>query len=1320
MADVDLTAGASAENAKNYGFLGDPHEFMWRARLGASGEANTLRWLGDWLRTSVLTQEIWDRLPARPSTVLVRLNADGPEREILGYPLVLAADKTGSLAERKLVFVHDVARARSHGDEEARRARADAPLHLVGVFNRTKAGEPLDLHAEQSQVFGKVRHIAAVGSGRDITRRTLSYHVTHDQLKAHLQSAKRPDRQGDPGQWQMILHLADRGAPGSWSAVDDSRPAAVPGAKSPLSASELVDMLQTGDNDQRLRLAVITTRPAKSPSLADQLEMFRIPSHLATEPSKAVSPEPDVDGLALDLARRLGCAVLAFRHGIADQAAVAVMVKVYEHLLAHRLPLPRAVGVAIAECKAQKLLTDLDVVAPVIYGADACGLVVDPPSLPTPDEPTQQQPPPSLIGHHDPMWTASAIFARLGDTQANGAVLHGMAGVGKTTCADELIGQYAHCYREVVRYPLPDRPMDDSPSAALKGFVAALLKLPALQQAFEKRRERIPAPSELEEFLANADAFERLCEDIDERLTTSDTAYVLVCLSDVGNLIVQRPQDLRTLSSNGHGPSAQSPWRDEQWERLINAMTAHHARGFRLLITSPTPLHLDQRRLPDVPVPLLAPAEAFLYAQSLPGLAGVIADAARDVSGEDGRRIVHHVLARAEGHPGLLRFANDVAAKPDGRRRLRRLAMADSHELGRDSSERIPEAWQKIEKWAEGVLNCIPRGDPRHLLLLVLSELSARHRVLPPDDDSVPGLLAEVWAGLRVHRHRLWGGARDPEPLPKEAQPAIGEREELRELLDALGRACLIDCLELPEGKHIRIRMQPAVGEAVRRHHATWLDGDGSLRADVDRIAIRHTAGRVEDALRHRTHGRTADVQRLIPEAMPYLERAGAWEAWLPLVAIRMTRSRGGRRGLDGMVRKLERVTADIRDKGSDQYKMAERLGRVFKALGEGDRPGLSALLGNGPSDAVVDNSPLAMAMGVGILSGLRDTGRLAVAREVGNDYLRFVAAGTRATLVASAVEVELLRVMVDQGELTEAQGRIELAFEAIADVRFRDAVHTDWADGEILRKKLFTIRRDSHVLLAQAVKDDAARARHLELARADHERLGQYLALEGPDEIEEHLHAVEGCLLGVDRRLEGTQHDLELYDRQLRDCPREAERSGDVVVQAMTDSARARIKRELARRAPDRGGEWVGHGAMMQAREYELKALRLLYAQGTPMDIGACHRRIGDDQLACQHERLRNSTPVHQMYAALLGRLTGAHVLKERPSDREAWRRFRSQGTALPDSVQELCERIRADVFTEGREQGSGAMDPENVLRKLVDDDSELTEAFRGMSADS
>ncbi|MER5195206.1 hypothetical protein ACWD3J_30460 [Streptomyces sp. NPDC002755] len=1291
VADVDLTRGEGGATAPdNYRFLTDPYDFMQNLALHGAAETVTLSRLGEWLCTSVLTPAIWRQLPTgRPSTVLVKLNGDGLEREIVRYPLALAADEKGSLADRKLTFVYDVAAEDSPARVDLNyRAEDNTPLHLVGVFNRTEAGEPVDLHAEQTRVFRTVRRFAAQGGGRDITLNALAYHVTHGRLKDRLESANRSSRHQDSRPWQMILHLADRGAPGSWSAIDGSR------QRTSLSADQLIQMLQPGGNDLRLRLAVITTRPAGSPSLADQLEKFGIHPHRPASGDPHVqAPEPDGQ-LPYKLARGLQCAVLAFRHRIADRSAIDIVETVYEKLLRQHLPLPQALSEALATHR--ESLEPLDVAAPILYGADACGLKVKPPPHRTGGYnggPPRQRAAPRLVGHHDTMWTASEIFSGPTEGDVNGAVLYGMHGVGKTTCATELISHYADDYRTVVQYPPDGETMNPDAAEALKGFVAVLLADGAIRQAFETRGEAVPGPAELESFLENETAFERLCGDVAGWLTRSDDSCALVFLSDIESLLA--PGDT----------SSRASWLHPYWERLIVAMTDPKALGFRLLITSAFPLKLGPR-MPDVLVPLLAPAEAFLYALSLPHLGKVIGAAPRAVPGPEKRKLVHDVLSLADGHPGLLQYADEAAEQ--GEAYLRSLADTGIERLAEDEPGRRPDAWRAIGDWTLDALLRLPGDDPRYLLMLVLCRLRPVDRILRrrEGDHSVPCLLSQIWAALYNSQDGRLSAA-----------------EELEVLLDELRGESLVDLVRLPDRGNahalIKVRIHPAIADAAG--HSDVKTGDGaSLRAEVDRIAIEHTAERAKEALRHRLYGGSAEVQRLIRRALPYLERCGDWDTLLVLMAVLMARSRQDY-GLDDMMNRLRRVRERISNTGSAQATMATRLLQVLEALYDGGDPGLSALLGEGPGDRVVDSSPVATAMGAGILRGLRETGRLARARHVGDDYLQHVGRGDPVSLIASAVDTELLRVKVDQGELHEALEGTATVLESLVDVRFRDIAHEDWADGEILRRRLFTIRRDCHVLLAEthgptpeeheAGAED--RAAHRERARTAHLRLGQYLELANPPETDRYLHTVEGCLTGLDDRLTGDREQLRLLDAELTASLAKVERSGDIALRAMVDVARARIHRTRAGLAVGGGLEQEAHAAMKIARDYERQALRQLYRAGTPMDVGACHRRIADDQLRCQSDQLTASTPVHQMYATLVGDLTGAYLLRRRKKDDALWRGTRT-GRGVPATYRELCVRVRDDLDAVDGDHLSGTPDPERLLLKLVDDEAELTEAFR------
>jgi len=1296
--DVDLRPGEGGENhPDNYRFLTDPYDFMTRKALDDVGEERNLRQLGNWLRTSVVTEPIWRALPTgRPSTVLVRLDGDGPEREVLRYPLALAADERGSLAQQHLTFVYDVQdRNAPAAVDLAYRAQDNSPLHIVGVFNRTEAGEPLDLHAEQTRVFKRVLRIAAKGDGKDITLNALAYHVTHAQLRQRMMSASRSSHHQDSRPWQMILHLADRGAPGSWSAVDET------GRKTSLGADQLISMLQPGGNDLKLRLAVVTTRPASNPSLADQLEKFGVRS-LRPDADDATTDAPVCDDqLPFVLARKLGCAVLAFRHRIADRSAIDIVEAVYENLLQQHLTLPRALAAAI-EAHSDSL-RPLDIAAPIIYGVDACGLKVEPPARENGRRdggPPRQRPVHHLIGHHRPMWTASEIFSQPAAGEVNGAVLYGMEGVGKTTCATELISHYADDeYRTpILQYPRDGETMSADASEALKGFVAVLLTDQAIRQAFDRRDASVPGPAELDEFLSDETRFERLCLDVAEWLTGNENSNALVFLSDVKYL-------LSPVVTPG-----QSPWLHPYWTRLINAMAVRKAEGFRLLITSPYPLRLGPR-MPDVPVPLLSPAEAFLYAVNLPHLGKVIGAAPGAMPDKKKRKLVHDVLSLADGHPGLLEYANQAAVK--GEDHLRQLADTGIERLASDGQGQRPMAWREIMDWAVGALDRIPCEDPQYRLFLVLCRLIPAHRILErrQGEHPVPCLLSEVWATLHSNR------AQRP--------PVVGA--ELEKLLQELREQSLIDVVELPGGAGVgpkaQIRIHPAIAEAAAPRDVELGDGT-SLRAAVDQIAIQHTAGQVKEALRHRLYGGSADVQRLIPKALPYLERCGDWDTLLLLMAVLMARSRNNG-GLDSMMDRVKSVLDKISNEDSTQFTMAARLLNVLEDLRRGGHPGLSVLLGEGPGDTSVDSSPLATAMGAGIIRGLRDTGRLQLARKVGADYLDHMKHGGPVSLTASAVETELLRVMVDQGEVTEALERTDAVFEALVDVRFRDAVHEEWADGEILRKKLFAIRRDSRLLLADDPNvDEQARRLYRDSARAAHLRLGQYLEVEGPTAEERHLYTVEGCLTGLDQRLCGDRDQLKRYDDELMIPLAAIERSGDIVLRAMTDVARARILREQACRADDEGEGIAAHKARQDAWDYELKALRQMHAEGTPMDVGACHRRIADDQLDCQSDQLTASTPVHQMYAAMIGDLTGAYLLRGRARDRELWRRRRAAGGDLPTTYQALCEGVREELGVARGDHMPGAPDPEQLLRRLVHGDpesaeSELAEVFRRISAD-
>ena len=84
-------------------------------------------------------------------------------------------------------------------------------------------------------------------------------------------------------------------------------------------------------------------------------------------------------GLAAELAARLGCGVLAMRYPVVDDFAIALAEKLYGLLAGKAQPLPRALGIALAD---REVIADpptagcpaLSVATPALFGARAVGL----------------------------------------------------------------------------------------------------------------------------------------------------------------------------------------------------------------------------------------------------------------------------------------------------------------------------------------------------------------------------------------------------------------------------------------------------------------------------------------------------------------------------------------------------------------------------------------------------------------------------------------------------------------------------------------------------------------------------------------------------------------------------------------------------------------------------------------------------------------------------------------------------------------------------------------------------------------------------------
>ncbi|MEU0673850.1 hypothetical protein ABZ330_13320 [Streptomyces sp. NPDC006172] len=1315
-------------SVKGHRFLCDPHGFVRDEHADPPTVGQIVSRQGEWLREKVLGDRLWTVLAnsAAYGTGVARLvlRADRPEWEIARYPLGLAADREGSLVDRGLTFVIEPTTAEGNAAPRVSPTRirdaAARPVHLIGAFHHPGGEDTVDLRAEQRGVLTTVRDIGRDGQA-DVTTQTLSHRLTHTELRGRLEHTGRPYSPG-PAPWQLILHLAAPGPLGGWAA-DDGK-----GRQQALAAADLIDMLRWAP-DRILRLAVISGRPA-DPSQADLMAAFAIeaagcgvdtagvgfetaalgvgtaalgiaaaspeataaapPAPAAPAPADRVpqaAPAPSGDGaaadrLAADLARLHGCAVLAFRHPIDDSAAVRILTSLYRKLLDRELPLPGALALAIADNR--EAITGLDAISPVLYGAAATDLTVHKRPLTayrTTSPKLLPSPPGRLFGHHDAMELGDAIIGPGSRREGNGIVLHGMEGVGKSACAAELINQHADHYRRILHHPT--QPWPEDPGEALEGFLDALIRrFSEIEDHYRSDRGRVPSAADL---VTDPRELTRFCDLLTAYLTRNQSHNNLVYLEGVGPLL----NDLVDDTPPEPGRPAPDPWRHPGWHKVIGALTDEEAVGFRLIMTSPRPVPL--RNMESIPVRLLSPREAFRYARSLPHLGDFIDRAARD---PDERGLVERILHATEGHPALLALADTAAGK--GAEALRRLVEDGCTATADD--QRIQD---RLGAWARDAIDRLAPDDGSRDLLFVLCRLSAVHRVLVhrPDDPRATSLLAVVWAGVRSR------------PLEPDDVAA-----DIRRLLTGLRDENLIHLAESPDGRRVGVRIHPAVVRAAETaQHTGTADDEGAARLrEVARVAADHTEGLVREAFRNRSYGRSADLQFLIPEALPYLESVERWDLCLEFIGGLLSRAPTGH-VRDEVKRLLRRINGRAGLEPA-QLALSTRLLKTAEKTADTTEPPATAvaLAADAPGAPRADLRLAAVTQAL-YVRGLRECGHLREAREAGEEFLKRLDPGAQDSTQAALLKVELLRVLRDLGVWREVLEGVGPVFDTLVPARWTAGVdhYSRHGDGETLRKDLFALRRDCEFLLAEQA-EHAERAEHatedkLEhdrpgprrvRARADHLSLERYARREDRAGLAAHRHRVEGVLLGLDD--DADRPGLRRLETQLGAGLRAAERHGDEALRAMTKSALARTLRLRARALPEAGDRWCA--IRKHALSLEHEALRMLYKSGTPMDVGACHLRIRDDESGCPRPEIRELALFHHLFVLLVGELTHAHALREgavlSDEQRAGMREF---GSAGPDTPEALCAALRGDP-TGGKEGGARSLiDPATLLSGLA-----------------
>jgi hypothetical protein len=715
-------------------------------------EAEIVAQVGAWIGEQVLGPVGTAMAAARPATVRVVVPTDPPGAAQLMYlPLGLGHSGGRPLAAQQVTLVTQ----HGAGGPVPAGAPVGERLRVLGLFSLPTEGRPLNLRRERQTLVQLFAEIG--GLGRAVDLRVLQYGVTRQRLRDVLEEGEGWD----------VIHVAGHGAPGELMLEQKD------GSADLVTATDLADLLDLAR--ERVKLVTVSACWSAALTLAEQRRLLRLPL-LEQQPageleSRQASELGAAGGLAAELADRLGCGVLAMRYPVVDDFAISLAEKLYGLLAGKAQPLPRALGIALADrevvanpptagCPA------LSVATPALFGARAVELRLSAPqrngldSYDTrllklagfPPEPAR------FVGRTAVMVRASqALAPRSG---ASGVLLSGMPGGGKTACALELAYTHEHAFERLVWFKAPDEGLDIAD--ALTRFALSLeTRLPGLQMVHL-----------LEDHARLAAFLPELTELLERR-------RVLLVVDNIESLLTESGQ-----------------WRDTRWAAVMAAMIGHGGLG-RVVLTSrrtPQDLHV---LMPALAVDALSADEALLLARELPHLSTLMDGNLADIGPDVARQLAVRVLEVAQGHPKLLELADRQAAHPERLRKLLDAADTAWRETGglpagfftaAETQAGSQDYQHVLAAWTRAAAATLPAADRDLFYLLCCLE----------EADRIRPLLTVSWPGL----WRLLGRAGEPPDLDRgltgltaaglaviqPGKPQVAEEYQIHPVVAATGR----------------------------------------------------------------------------------------------------------------------------------------------------------------------------------------------------------------------------------------------------------------------------------------------------------------------------------------------------------------------------------------------------------------------------------------------------------------------------------------------------------------------------------------------------
>jgi hypothetical protein len=743
--------GATAPTGFDAGI--DGKDWQWRALQDLSGEAvrqydpsdpigaeSTLaEQVGEWTADHVLGP-IAGRLAQEAASAggSVEVEVDVPEGAdwILGLPLGIAVIDGTSLAQRGVAWTNLVA------TDAPGRAPARDRLRVLAVFS-VPIGEPvLDLRRERK----RLQDLAALTPGVDL--RVVQYGVTKERLQEVL---------AETGGWDVV-HFSGHGAPGRLALEDRTGRAEI------VDTEQLVGWLLAAGS--RLKLVSLSACASATFAVGRTLARLGVDAPATVEaavpPVGGVAPGPPAGhGLAIDIARRAGSAVVAMRYPVADGFASEFTVALHRAMWADGREAAPALSQAVRLSAPAPPTADapaLSAFTPALFANGPTTVQPPPPQEPDavatvgPGRMAGFEPEPArFVGRVGPMTRAHAALAP--ESVQAGVVFHGMAGAGKTACALELAYGQQENFAQMLWWRCP--PAGSDPTELTDSLLGLAQQLDLVLGAALGLVAQDPA------------RLRAALPDLTGRLAVGD---VLIVIDNAESVI-------------GDGDA----WVDPRWQALIEAMAGPGGRS-RLVLTTRVP--------PDPPLPgltveaisALSREEAVLLSRQLPHLAALVDQGHGD--------LLRQVLEVTAGHPKLMELADAQAARPELLTGMLNAAGDIWNQTGIDAARFLTDDTaaddpvlgfaKVVQDWTVKVVT--DQDVDTALMAMFLC------RCDPADRTAV--VVNAVWPGLRRHL--------DNPPVVAEPGP----------LTERLAQAALIDIDRSP-GRPDRYLIHPVVAATI-------------------------------------------------------------------------------------------------------------------------------------------------------------------------------------------------------------------------------------------------------------------------------------------------------------------------------------------------------------------------------------------------------------------------------------------------------------------------------------------------------------------------